>query len=271
MAIKFDSNLAWKDAIAAISANREVLLALAGVFFMLPSLAFALLFPVPEPNAAMTAEQQAAMTMEFLRSAAPLIIPMAVLQAAGTLTLLTLLTDRARPTVGQAIKLGFVALVPYVLAQILFGGAVALLGSLLLGLAAAIGSPALGSVIMAMVMAGLIYGVIRIALVPTAIAMEHLRNPVAAIKRSWALTEGNAGRIALFFVMLFVALLVVTVVLQMLIGTLLLVIAGAEGARVGIGIVSSAVSAIITLYLVAVLASIHRQLAGTAATDQIFD
>ena len=271
MAIKFDSNLAWKDALSAVSANREVLLALAGVFFMLPSLAFTLLFPVPEPNAAMSAEQQAAMTLDFLKSAAPVILPMAIFQAAGTLSLLTLLTDQARPTVGQAIKLGFVALLPYFLAQLMFGVAFGVAGSLLLGLAAAIGSPALGSLILAIVMAALFYGVIRITLVPTAIAMEHVRNPVAAIRRSWTLTQGNTGRIALFFVMLLVALLVITVVLQMLIGTLLLVIAGADGARVGIGVVSSAVSAVITLYVVAVLASIHRQLAGTTAADQVFD
>ena len=36
---------------SAVSANRDVLLALAGVFFVLPSFAFALLYPQPEPPA----------------------------------------------------------------------------------------------------------------------------------------------------------------------------------------------------------------------------
>ena len=45
--MKLDSSLAWKQANAAISANREVLLALAGVFFLLPRLAFQLLAPTP--------------------------------------------------------------------------------------------------------------------------------------------------------------------------------------------------------------------------------
>ena len=49
--MRFDSNQAWKDAASAVSANRDVLLALAGVFFVLPSFAFTLLYPQPEPPA----------------------------------------------------------------------------------------------------------------------------------------------------------------------------------------------------------------------------
>ena len=55
--MRFDSNLAWKDAASAVSANRDVLLALAGVFFVLPSFAFALLYPQPEPPAGAAPEQ----------------------------------------------------------------------------------------------------------------------------------------------------------------------------------------------------------------------
>ena len=36
--MKFDSNGAWLDAMAAVRANRQVLLAVAGVFFLLPTL-----------------------------------------------------------------------------------------------------------------------------------------------------------------------------------------------------------------------------------------
>ena len=45
----FDSNRAWKEASGAISANRDVVLALAGVFFLLPGLVSALLLPAPAP------------------------------------------------------------------------------------------------------------------------------------------------------------------------------------------------------------------------------
>ena len=45
---KLDTNAAWKEASAIVSANREVLLALAGVFFMLPSLALSVIAGEPE-------------------------------------------------------------------------------------------------------------------------------------------------------------------------------------------------------------------------------
>jgi len=45
--MKFDGNLVWQQASAAVSANREVVLALAGVFFMLPALGLALISPPP--------------------------------------------------------------------------------------------------------------------------------------------------------------------------------------------------------------------------------
>jgi hypothetical protein len=45
----FDSNLAWQRASATIRANREVFMALAGAFFLLPTLALTLLFPQPAP------------------------------------------------------------------------------------------------------------------------------------------------------------------------------------------------------------------------------
>ena len=40
--MKFDSNQAWKQAASQVSANRDVLIALAGVFLLLPVLAFSL-------------------------------------------------------------------------------------------------------------------------------------------------------------------------------------------------------------------------------------
>ncbi|MFD2135472.1 hypothetical protein ACFSLT_10020 [Novosphingobium resinovorum] len=40
--MKFDSSRAWSQASQAVSANREVVLALAGVFFLLPQLMFSI-------------------------------------------------------------------------------------------------------------------------------------------------------------------------------------------------------------------------------------
>ena len=101
--MRFDSNQAWKDAASAVSANRDVLLALAGVFFVLPSFTFTVFYPQPEPPAGATPEQLFDLMGAFYRQAWPVLLAMAAVQMVGTLAMLALFTDRSRPTVGQAL------------------------------------------------------------------------------------------------------------------------------------------------------------------------
>lgn len=260
--MKFDSNRAWKEASATVSANREVLFALAGVFFMLPSLAFALLYPQPQAAPDMQPEQAMAMVQEFYVAALPWLIPITILQGVGTLSLMALFTDRTRPTVGEAIRLGFAALVPYILAQLLFGLAVGGIGALLIGVAAATGIMPLAVVVGFAVVTFAIYGLVRTALSAPVIVVEGERNPVRALARSWRITQGNALRIFVFFLLLGIVALLVTGVASGLIGIVAALVAGPKGAEVAGAIVSSAFGAVITLYMVSVLASVHRQLSG---------
>ena len=52
--IAFDSSRAWADASAAVSINRDVLLALAGVFIVLPAFAIMVLLPFSAPQQGIT-------------------------------------------------------------------------------------------------------------------------------------------------------------------------------------------------------------------------
>lgn len=260
--MKFDSNRAWKEASAAVSANREVLFALAGVFFMLPSLAFALLYPQPQAAPDMQPEQAMAMVQEFYIAALPWLIPITILQGAGTLALMALFTDRTRPTVGEAIRLGFAALVPYILAQLLFGLAVGGIGALLIGVAAATGVMPLAGTLGFAVAVFAVFAFIRTLLSAPVIVVEGERNPLRSLARSWRLTEGNVLRLLVFYALLILVALLVTGVASGLIGIVAALVAGPKGAEVAGAIVSSAFGAVITLYMVSVLASVHRQLAG---------
>jgi hypothetical protein len=76
------------------------------------------------------------------------------------------------------------------------------------------------------------------------------------------LTKGNSVRIALFYVLLVAAFLVVVFIFSALIGIVAALIAGAEGARIVNAVVSSTMGAAVTLYGVSVIAAVHRQLAG---------
>lgn len=260
--MRFDSNQAWKDASQAVSANRDILLVLAGVFFLLPSLAFALFFPQPQPQPGATPEQAFALAGEFYSNALPYLMAMGIVQAIGTLAILTLFTDRSRPTVGEAIRLGVAGLLPYFGAQLLLGVAVGLIGGLPLGLAVISRSPLLIAAVAVAVVFGVAYVALRTVLTAPVVAVEHVRSPVEALRRSWNLTRGNAGRIFVFFLLLGLAFGVAVVVVMMVVGVLLALFAGAETARTLSAVVSSFLTSVLTLYFIAALAAIHRQLSG---------
>ncbi len=260
--MKLDSNQAWKEAVAAVSANREVLLALAGVFFLLPSLAFALLMPPPEPQGAMQPEAMMKLFQDFYISALPYVIPMAFIQTVGSLAVLTLFTDRSRPTVGQAISQGFGGVLPYLAAQVLLGLALGLVGGVLIGLAAVAHSVALAVVAVLILIGALVYGALRLSLIAPVIAVDRIRNPLAALRRSWELTQGNAGRIALFLFLVFIVFAVVMIIAMGIIGVVLALVLGGSAAKTVATVISSGFGAAFSLYFLAIVASIHRQLSG---------
>ena len=270
--MRFDSNAAWQQAAASVRASRDVLLAVAGVFILLPNLAFSLLFPQPHGQPGMTPDQMMEVMRAFYTEALPWFLPVIVLQGIGTLALLALLTDRRRPTVGEAIRLGALGLLSYLGAQLLLGLTVGLAGGILLTLAAATKSTALASVVLIMLLLALVYIAIRTVLVPAAIMVEGERSPVRALRRSWALTAGNGGRIGVFLALLLVVALIVLVLVGGLFG-LLGALMGATGALVVNALFSAGLSAVVSVYFVAIVAAIHRQLAadtgGPAA--QVFE
>lgn len=270
--MKFDSNLAWKQATAAIAANREVLLAMAGVFFLFPSLAFNLLFP--HDNAAAPAApagdlapgealNQALQQIQAAQGEAlPWIIPMAIFQAIGTLAILTLFTDHTRPTVGQAIRRGLGGVLTYFGSQIVLAFGLAIIAAVLLGATIASKSAPLIALAVIVVIVGAVYAFIKTSLVAPVIAVEGQRNPIAALVRSWRLTKGNSVRIAVFYLLLIVVFMVITMIASAVLGIVMALLAGDAAARTASAVISSIIGSGLTLYFVAIIAAIHRQLAG---------
>jgi drug/metabolite transporter (DMT)-like permease len=90
---------------------------------------------------------------------------------------------------------------------------------------------------------------------------------VLALRRSWDLTSGKAGPLALFFVLLVIAAAVIFGIVMLVTGVVLALLAGPETAKLVAALVSSALVAGVTVLFVGVVAAVHRQLAGpTAAT-----
>lgn len=264
---RFDSNRAWQQATAALTANREVLLALAGVFFLLPNLAFSLLFPSPTPPAGADQQAMMAFAMAYYARVLPFMLPVLAMQAGGTLGMLTLLTDRSRPTVGEAIATGFRAVLPYLAAQILLGFVLGLAALPILIVFSLAGTKVVATLGVAVTGIVWIYGWVRTALAAPVMAVEGIRNPVAALTRSWHLTRGQTPRIFAFLLLIGVAFTVVTMVVTALAGMALGLLLPAQYAALGTVVISSTLGALFVLLLVAALAATHVQLAGPAADE----
>ncbi|WP_095013255.1 glycerophosphoryl diester phosphodiesterase membrane domain-containing protein [Tsuneonella mangrovi] len=275
--MQFDMTAAWNEAMRLVTANRDVLLIVGGVFFFLPYLVFALMLgnqmsameaslgPAADPKAATEA------IMGFYGSIWWMFALLSIAQGIGMLGLLALLTDRTRPTVGQALAIGARLFIPYIAAQIIMVVAVSLLIMVPIIVGVAI-STAVGVIMGIAALVAAVYLFTKFILLPPVIAIDRIGNPIAALRRSWMLTKGNSLRIFLFVLLLVVAVAVVGGVISMMLG-LVLALAGTDIALIGRAILSSVLNTVWVVIFLAVLAAIHRQLAGDSpeAVSQTFE
>lgn len=261
---KLDSNQAWKEASALVKTNREVLFAIGGVFFMLPSLLLSILLGEPEVDPAADSEQIMSAMLAFYAENWWLVLIGSLIQVVGILTVLTLMRDRQRPTVSEAIRTGARGFPTYFAAQLIFAVTVSLAGGLLVGLAAAV-LPALAAVLTLLLMVFIAFAALRIILVGPIVAVERERNPVSALRRSWALTRGNFWRILVFLALVAILFFVGMAVIMILVGIVLALVSQGELQRVLASVVSSALTAVAVVYFLGILAAIHRQLTEHAS------
>jgi hypothetical protein len=266
--MKLEMNLAWNDAVRRIAGNRQVVLVVAGVFFFLPYFTFMLISPDPLAGMSAAASSDAKAVIERLSAFYSqlwwVILIIVLVQAAGMLGLIALLTDRSRPTVAQALKLGASKVLSYIAAYVLLGMALSTALMVLLVVAGLTGAAWLAGIVF---LAGLVAWVvlfIRFSLVPPILVKENVANPLRALARSWELTRDNAGRLLAFFVMLFAAYIVVMLVVSIVLG-LLFGLFGPEAAHFGEALVGSVLNAAWVTTFLAVLSAVHAQFAGPSA------
>lgn len=263
--MKFDSNLAWSQATAAMAAHRELLLALAGVFFFLPS--FALIMLVKQPHVPTNArpEQVMAVLEPFASSVAPWIIFGSIVQWLGQLTLIELFGGRGRSTVGQALRNAVSLMATYIIVQLITSFAIGLVFLLAL---------ALGSLIHQLVGLALALYVVcqAYAYFITAgavIVLEDKLNPITALTRAIVAARSSGFRIGNFLFLLLIAALFVLSVLAIILGILATLTMGeGRAAEIVTGFASSAASAFVLTYFAAIIVAIYRQLAGDVALDR---
>lgn len=261
--MKFNMSEAWRDATAMMAGNREVLLVIAGLFFFLPSVVLGLAMGEVQEFAMADPENAAEAMAAVYGSYWWLVLLLSLASIIGYLSLLALLRDHSRPTVGQAIKIGLTGLLPAIGAYLIvsLGIGIAALALIALGGAAGVAVAALAGLI---AFVGFIYVCVKVSLSGPVIAIDKIYNPLTVLARSWRLTKGNSFRLFLFYFLIFVAYFVVAIVLGIVFGGLTLALGSSIGLTLN-AVVSGAISAAVSVVLVAVIAAAHRQLSGLSA------
>ena len=274
--MKFDSNRAWQAALSAVSANRSVLVPVAGVFFLLPNLVS--VWFLSDVQSAMLANMgnpagAQAMMQGMMGKVAGLGLLTFVVQTTGYMALMALLTDRQRPTVGQAITTAVKSLPSLIGAVIVAYIGLILMAvvavSLIAGIYSTTGSTGAGWVLGMLAVAFFAWVLTKLSLTLPVIVVDRVLNPVTALRRSWRLVSGNSLRVFVFYVLLGIGYMVVSmaffIVLAMLFGAGQMaggIPKAGTGAMVALGLVSGVVATAVSVLFTSIVAAIHRQLAG---------
>ena len=269
--MKFDMGAAWNEAVAMMAANREVLAIVAGIFFFLPSLLMAIFGP--DLNAMMAGDMSTPDQVERLGEEVMaaysnswwIVVLTTLAQMVGYISLLALLRDKGRPTVGEAIAMGAKGLLPSIAAYLIVTLGLSVMFVAIVALAAAFGSETLAvfSVLIASVV--MVYAMIKFSLAAPVIAIEKVTSPITVLKRSWSLTKGNSFRILLFFMLIMIVYMVISIVAGMVLAGLIAAL-GSEAGKLVQGVVGGLLGMVATVVVVAVLAATHRQLSGASAS-----
>lgn len=239
--MKFSYSAIWADAVAAIRAHAPLLVAVAGVFLFFPSLLTEYLAPQPE------GEPSLATMMQYFRENRWLLLMVSTIGFVGNLTILILVLDDGRPTVGSSIQRAFGLLPTYFFASIL-SGLIMIAG------------------LVALIIPGL-YLAGRLSSVGPAIVAEPGLGAVQAIKRSFALSKGRGWAILGLILIVVLTFYVVRIAVIVVLGSLFLLIDKAGGGGVGAFLLvtlDAALGAAFATVLVVLIAAIYRRLASAA-------
>lgn len=276
--LKFSPSAGWDQVWKWLSQHANSFVAIAGVFFLLPTLLFAFFGPEAMAGAmlnldAIDPNDPAAILnayMQVFSVIAPFVLIMVLVQMVGQLAILAIAAGRGAATVGDAIKTGFSRLGYLVLAQIVYSLALGIVFGLagLVVVASAAVSTAIAILLAIALLVAFIYVAIRLTLMPAILVVEDVRWPIPLLQRSWDLTGGNVGSIFLFFLIIGIVYFIISIVVAAIFG-IVFGMAGESGVaivQVIQGIVSAVGTAIFALLPLAVL----RQLAPFDNTEQVF-
>ncbi|QGP79973.1 hypothetical protein [Sphingobium sp. CAP-1] len=242
---------AWEEAIAFVAREASLLFPVALLFVALPAIVLQEMTP-PE-LAAWSAAPKGPMPDLPGSYWASLILAI-ILIWFGSLALFALAL-RPGISVGEALKLALHRL-PVLVGTSLLAGLLLFAAILLLSIPAML---LLGNVAVIAVIIGVgLFGGVRLALLNPVVIDDSL-GAVASLRRAWALTRSHFWRICGFLVVVMLLSTIAGSAAQVIVGLLGGLVAGPEGARLAGGIAAAAVSGVVQVYMLVMLARLYRQ------------
>jgi hypothetical protein len=250
MTRKLDLSACWNDVMHLFRANRELLLSVAGVFILLPGLAFAMFVPQPVSPPDATLETIYQGMQQFYTDNVVWIVLIGLANGFASVVMLVLILDTRQPSVAEAMRKGLSILLPYYAMGVL-SGVMVFLGSL------------------AFVLPG-VYIFIKLLIAGPVMVAERSYTITAPMRRSWALTKGNSGRVLLFVLVVAVTAFFVYLTTVTVIGLVIRLGMAGDMADTLTTLVDAVISMFLSVLMVCVYAALYRQLAGPSA-DEVAD
>lgn len=242
--MKLSYSAVWADVTALLRSHASLIATVAGVFIFLPALLIA--YFLPQPEGATSVDRLVQLWGEYMSANWHWLLINRIAVMIGSISILLLLFARG-VTVGAAIAAALALLPAYFIASFL-------------------GSAAIGLGFMLLIVPGL-YLIGRLGPLNAVVVAETHRNPIAALRRCWALTAGQGWAILGLILIVALAATIVVAVASSLLGIVFVLIAGQETGRLLTLIVATAGNAAMVTLLLVLSAAIYRQLSegGTAA------
>ncbi|MDF8332969.1 hypothetical protein [Novosphingobium cyanobacteriorum] len=259
MTPKLDASAAWKSATTMVSANREVLVAIAGVFFVLPALLGAVLLPKPAFTPGMDDQQMAEAILRFYGDSGPVLLLLSLPLIVGFMAMLKVMLDPARPTVGATLMDCLRLLPSYLGAHILSTLALSFGWLIIASVLILLLPPLLAVPISVLAMT---WPMSRVMLVAPEIAVRRVRNPITAIRSSIRDTRGAYLSVLLYFGPAFTLFFIAYGLVMIFVGVVLVQTTEGETQRLLSEGVVGLLFALGYTYFAAMIASVWRQLAA---------
>lgn len=267
--MRFSLDETWRDTVVLLRANASMLLPLGGLFFLLPMILYSLVTPVFVPPQTQDQQVMAEALADYLpQIALPLLLLVAIF-VLGAATIYHLLLGPDRPTVAKAIGAGVrswpgLMLLTVILWVVQFVLLIAI--SVLAALLGLDGGAA--SLLFLVFLVAALYVTARFVPIGPAIVAERLRGPAKFVRRGLGLSRRHGWRIALFLFAATVAGLILIYTVQIVLGSVLVLVAGDAGRQLA-AILGAILTSIALVILTVSYVSIYRRLAGpvTPAAD----